>query len=374
MTTRPIELNLANWDLGGPVSQWAYAHTRELFPTMALMPGHSATDLVEEPCDVPAMVQKQLDSGLVDAAVVLMNGRIVHRSPDHAERPRLLMSVSKVISSLLIGLLEARGDLRYEESIHTFIPDLGDQWRTCRLLDVLDMASGVVCPEVGDPGAYLDPSHPFFQFEASLGWRPRERSTTPYELLLGLDRVGDPGTTFAYTSVNTFLLAWVVEAVTGSSYADAVQHLMWDHLALGDEAALALSAAGTAVAYGGLIMTTTDLARLGTAFTPSGPTIGHQLTVPAAYLEMLGRPRPWATSQGHRPARPAGQWNWVTPEGDMFKSGFGGQGLFVSPRRNIVIAFTGTPNVEGCTNDLAQLCPAWADSLTVAGEPFGVVG
>jgi hypothetical protein len=47
----------------------------------------------------------------------------------------------------------------------------------------------------------------------------------------------------------------------------------------------------------------------------------------------------------------------------MFKSGFGGQGVFISPSRDIVIAFTGTPGNGGSTNRLGQLCQDWASSL-----------
>jgi CubicO group peptidase (beta-lactamase class C family) len=36
--------------------------------------------------------------------------------------------------------------------------------------------------------------------------------------------------------------------------------------------------------------------------------------------------------------------------GDLFKGGFGGQGLYVSPARDLVIAFTGTPRQDGSVN------------------------
>jgi hypothetical protein len=55
-------------------------------------------------------------------------------------------------------------------------------------------------------------------------------------------------------------------------------------------------------------------------------------------------------------AHPAGQWNLVYPDRDMFKSGFGGQGLYISPARDIVIAFLGVPDEHGRTNELGQLC------------------
>jgi hypothetical protein len=36
------------------------------------------------------------------------------------------------------------------------------------------------------------------------------------------------------------------------------------------------------------------------------------------------------------------QWDAVTDEGDLFKGGFGGQLLYISPRKDVVIAYVGT--------------------------------
>ncbi len=361
---RPGELTLGNWDLGGTVSAWSYAHADELFPAGRLVPGRPALTLEDDLPEAPIAIEEELRSGLVESAVALRHGRIAYHGPTPANRPRLLMSVSKVVPSLLIGILVDQGIVDYANPISEYLPQLGQQWDGCRLLDVLDMASGVACPEVGDSGAYLDPKHPFFQFEASLGWRPQTRPDSPFELALSYDRVGQPGTAYDYTSVNTFLLAWVIETVTGDRFTEVVQQRVWDQLALTRDAAWAVNDAGTAVAHGGLIMSTEDLARFGTVFTPSGGVLGHDLVVPASYMGVLRRPRsfraPWTPAH----AWPAGQWNWVTTEGDMFKSGFGGQGLFISPTRDVVIAFTGTPGADGTTNHLGRMCQEWADSLT----------
>ncbi|MFZ2016817.1 MAG: serine hydrolase domain-containing protein [Nocardioides sp.] len=361
--SRPEELTLSNWDLGGPISAWSYAHADQLFPTLPLFPGRAPVGLAGSSRTVPAAVVRELESGLVESAVVLLHGQVAHSGPSVAGRPRLLMSVTKVIASLIIGILADRGDVDYDQPIGRYVARLGPQWEGCRLVDVLDMASGVVCPEVGDPGSYLDPQHPFFQFEASLGWRPATKADSPFDLVSSYDRVGEPGAELAYTSVNTFLLAWVVETVTDLSYIEAVQQLVWDQLALTDRAAWTVNHSGTAVAHGGLIMTTEDLARLATVFTPSGRALGHGLAVPASYTDMLHEPRNLRTPWTPEGAWPAGQWNWITPDGDMFKSGFGGQGVFISPSRDIVIAFTGTPGIGGTTNRLGELCQDWASSL-----------
>jgi hypothetical protein len=44
------------------------------------------------------------------------------------------------------------------------------------------------------------------------------------------------------------------------------------------------------------------------------------------------------------------QWNHAMADGDLFKGGFVGQGPCVSPARDLVIAFAGTPRADGSVN------------------------
>ena len=44
------------------------------------------------------------------------------------------------------------------------------------------------------------------------------------------------------------------------------------------------------------------------------------------------------------------QWNFALPDGDLFKGGYGGQGLYVSPQRDLVIAFAGIPRADGSSS------------------------
>ncbi len=54
-------------------------------------------------------------------------------------------------------------------------------------------------------------------------------------------------------------------------------------------------------------------------------------------------------------------------DGDLFKGGFGGQGLYVSPARDLVIAFAGTPQADGSTNLLRWYSRRLARSLPLTG-------
>src|SRR4051812_48119115 len=81
-SVRPRELNLANWDLGGPVSQWSYWHAEDLFPSERLEP-KTPVDSDDRPVAASAASElaDDLRSGLVSAITILVGGRTVFRWP-----------------------------------------------------------------------------------------------------------------------------------------------------------------------------------------------------------------------------------------------------------------------------------------------------
>ena len=70
--------------------------------------------------------------------------------------------------------------------------------------------------------SYTNPSRKHYQYEASLGWLPKVDGLPPsvieedtYAFLATLGRKAEPGTVWEYASVNTMMLAWIAEEVTG---------------------------------------------------------------------------------------------------------------------------------------------------------------
>ncbi len=390
---RPADLTLANWDAGGEPSTWAYRNAGQLFPHVEVAPAGAAAELQPDELesvgrlrvDRPSMPVISLDDYLVEAPVdgmaVVHRGRIVYeRYPRMGAGDRhLLMSVSKVFVSVLVGILERRGLLDVSQPIDSLVPELaGSGWSGVPVIDVLDMASGIGCLEVDDPGAYDDPRACFYQFEASLGWRPgpHPQSASTYEFVARLPSHRRSGEVYEYTSVNTFALTWLIERVTGHRFDDVLGREIWSRGGFEAPAQLCTSSSGAPVSHGGISTTLRDLARFGMLFTPSRRRIvtteivddddvaairarcRPHLLQPADF-EALARIAP-----GYELPRCASrQWNFVWDDGDMFKGGFGGQGLYVSPARDLVIAFFGTPAADGSTNRLRWICRRLATTL-----------
>jgi CubicO group peptidase (beta-lactamase class C family) len=286
----------------------------------------------------------------------------------------LLMSVTKAFTSAVIGILEGRGLLDLSRPVDTVLPELaGSGWAGVTGQDVLGMASGIDCPEVGSPGAYTDPGHPYYRFEASLGWRPGPETST-YSLVAGLGAARPPGRVYEYTSVNTFVLSWLAERVTGLPFAEVLRREIWSAAGFEAPAQLCTSASGAPASHGGLSATLRDLARFGMLFTPSGRLIAD---APVICAEDLRRIRPRrdldraetdvapeaAAAYGGALPPPGRQWDFVLDDGDLFKGGFGGQGLYVSPSRDLVIAFAGTPGEDDSVNLLRWFSRSLALSL-----------
>jgi len=101
----------------------------------------------------------------VNGVVIAEGGRIVlERYPRMCSFDRhLLMSVSKIFVSTVAGILEDRGLVDVRSGIERYLPALKDSpWDGVSVLDVLDMASGIDCPEEGIDDAYSNPDQPYY--------------------------------------------------------------------------------------------------------------------------------------------------------------------------------------------------------------------
>jgi len=375
--SRPPGVTLSNWDLGGEPSAWAYLHAGELFPAAEIPsagPGvaleHAEADQIRQfPVQPGVSLEEYVTSGPVSGIVVVWRGRIAfERYPRMRPGQRhLLMSVTKAFTSAVAGILEQGGVLDLRQPVDALIDELaGSGWAGVRGTDVLAMASGIDCLEIDTPGGYDDPAHPFYRFEASLGWRPAPDEPMPsaYQVVAALPSHRPPGEAYEYTSVNTFVLSWLIERATGLPFAEVLAREIWQRAGFEAPALLCGSAAGAPASHGGLSATLRDLARFGMLFTPSARIVSDYPVISQQHLRQIqaerrpelhraqGSPLPGYMTEAYGPVLPPAsrQWNFAMADGDLFKGGFGGQGLYVSPARDLVIAFAGTPRQDGTVN------------------------
>jgi CubicO group peptidase (beta-lactamase class C family) len=388
------ETTLLNWPNGGDVMRYAFLHMAEFFPHALIHRSGPIAELSVDPHDgvrdFPTETRLgsltlddyvQHPESTVDGLVIVRSGRIVYESYPRM-RPfdkHMYMSVAKVFASTAVAILQDRGLIDVDAPVETYLPELAESgWTGAPVIDVLDMASGTACLEMTD-GAYSVPSHLYYQYEASLGWvvaTDRTMSSTR-EYVASLERARPPGEAYEYTSPNTFVLSWLVEEVSGLPYAEFLTQEIWSKMGAESDALIAISRLGEPASHGGMSSTLRDLARFGLLFTPSWHAVASERVISPQYLTAIqdgGRPEIYDAGDGHQQTATFApgdnarhntyQWDFVMPDGDFHKGGYGGQGLYISPSRDLVIAFFGTADASMRSHDLKAIARNLAVSQT----------
>ncbi|MDQ3549231.1 MAG: beta-lactamase family protein [Chloroflexota bacterium] len=377
------EFTLRNWIEPGEMMRYAFLNTPEFMPHAIIHRDGPISMLAEAPREGLAgtpirtplgtlPLDEYVRRGPVNGVVILHRGSIVYeRYPRmHRTDKHLLMSVSKVFAGTLIAILEDRGQIDTRATVETYLPELrGSGWEGVRVRDVLDMASGIDCDELA-PEAYHDTDSAYYPFEESLGLIPTfpgSRYST-WEYVATLGRARPPGEAFDYTSVNTFVLSWLAERITNRPFADLVSEEIWSRIGAESDALISSSRCGAVAAHGGMTVRLRDLARFGLLFTPSWQVTADTPIVSERYLKEIidgGRSEIFDKGVWGRraieqlaPARPrhnSYHWDFVMPNDDFYKGGFGGQGLYISPTNDLVIAFVGTMVEAGQANTMMSI-------------------
>lgn len=295
--------------------------------------------------------------GTVDGFIVIHRGEVAFEA-----YPRMRSfdkhhwwSVRKALVGTLVAMLEDEGKVDSSSPVETYIPQLnGTAWEGIPVIDLLDMASGTSGVEADDPDALTGEVSRFFRYEASVGNRPLPGNTpeSTYDYVAALPTHRPNGEAYEYATVNTFILTWLAENIANQPFAEAVSQMLWRKIGAESDAVLMVSKRG---ASSTINSTLRDLGRFGLLFTPSWKTVSKEPLVSDAYLQKIqegGRPEIFAKAAAGKttlqmladdpPSHNTYQWDFVMPDGDFFKAGHCGQGLYISPGRDLVIAYFGS--------------------------------
>jgi len=229
---------------GGEMSRYLYLHFPEFFPHTVITRGGVIREL---PLNLRKDVSNYIttiDSGkqtlhdyvhnsLTDGVIIIHKSKIVFE-----EYPRMMptdkhlyFSVSKTFVSTLIAILEDRSMIDVSKPIEHYMPELKDSgWEGIPVIDILDMSSGINCREM-EEGARDNPETCFQKFQAAFGFPNLETALeNPVEFLQTMERFESNGEKMDYTSINTWLLGWLVERVSGKSFSDMMATEIWQKM------------------------------------------------------------------------------------------------------------------------------------------------
>ena len=360
------------WNVNGEDMAWNNKNLNRIFPTVNVYRAGPVRELERRPMAAIANYEIDTPGGPVRFAdflngdlstcmgiVILHRGKIVFEDYPRMqpyERP-IYWSVTKVLVSAVVSILEDRGQVEIDKPIETYIPELTESsYAGITVRNILDMATGVDCPE-----EYYDTSSCYYRLMETTGeafWT-EDSEDNPYEYIAGLkvEKYAEQGTSFEYGSINTYILGWLVEKLTGMPFQDAFSREIWTRIGAESDAAFLAPRYGVPMFAGGFLGRLRDVARFGLLFTPSSTVVTARKIISDKHIEMLkygGRPELLANA---RLGAPDGikektikhnvyQWDLVFANNDVFKGGWAGQGLLVNPDRDLVAVWTGYFNED----------------------------
>lgn len=342
-----------------PNVRWAAQHLRELGPTAAIWRGGGAPSALPAAArQLPDTLAFADDKGApttladwqkatyTDGLLVLHQGRVVYERYHtglQPQQPHVLWSMSKSLVGLLVTELIQEGAIDASARIARYLPELATSaWADATVQQALDMTTGVKYAE-----DFADPGSGIFQYLAAAGLQPARPGSnvakSMAEHLPTVQKEGEHGTAFAYKSVDTEVLGWLLQRVTGKSYATLLSERIWSKLGAQEDAYVCADANGGQVTSVGVNATLRDLGRLGEMLRANGRFNGQQIVSPATVAELRKGADPTQFSKAPGTAMRAGysyhnQW-WVPHDADstLEAKGLMGQHIHINPAAELVV-------------------------------------
>jgi hypothetical protein len=261
-------------------------------------------------------------------------------------------------------MLVAEGKLDENALVTRYIPELrGTAFGDATVRQVLDMTTGLKYSE-----NYADPTAEVWQYVRAGGILPRPPGysgpTSFYAFLRTLQKEGEHGQAFAYKTVNTDVLGWLIRRASGQTVGTLLSERIWQKLGAEQDAYLLIDSEGTEFAGGGFNPSLRDMVRFGEMIRLGGRFNGQQI-VPTAVIDGIRR------GGGKAEFAKAGfklleGWSyrdmwWVShnEHGAFAARGIHGQVIYIDPKAEMVIArFASHPLAANANLDPTSL-PAY---------------
>lgn len=286
----------AEWDRA-PWNRWTFQHVREMLPTAQVWRGAGPAsplpvalrDINEVGFEIDGRYEtigSFLHTSYADGFLALHRGAVVaeyYLNGMTARTPHLSQSVAKSIVGTVAGILAGRGVIDLAMPVTAYMPELeATAYRGATVQHVLDMTSGVVFDET-----YTALDSHMARLDVASGWKDNPDPSWPrnvWQLILGLTEAECPhGASFRYRSIETDVLAFVLQRVTGTSIAELVSRELWAPMGAEEDAYFTVDPAGYGLADGGFNATLRDYGRFALMHLDNGWINGRQV-VPASWL------------------------------------------------------------------------------------------
>jgi CubicO group peptidase (beta-lactamase class C family) len=264
-------------------------------------------------------------------------------------------SVAKSFTSTLVGAAIRDGAIAsLNDPVTRYIPALaGSGYDGVTVEQLLTMRSGVRWNE-----NYTDPQSDVALFNAQ---RPEGDVDAVTAYMRRLPRAHAPGTRWNYNTGETNLIGVLVERATGRRLSDYAREKIWVPAGMEADGAWLYNESGREISGCCMSMRLRDYARFGQFVLEGGRNI-----VPEGWFTRAGRRQ----ADIGRPGFGYGYQWWTVDDGSFAAQGIFGQGIFIDPTRQLVVASIGNwPTAQD--RERAMLRQAFYQALQAAVDAEG---
>ncbi|MGF1456038.1 MAG: serine hydrolase domain-containing protein [Alphaproteobacteria bacterium] len=278
--------------------------------------------------------------------LVLKDGQVITERYAHGATPGSLLtswSVAKSFTSTLVGIALKKGLIdSLDDPFGKYIPALKDKaYGAVSIRHALQMSSGIKFNErYGDGDSDVNKlfTGGMITYETRLN-----------DYMAARPQAEEPGTRFNYSTGETQIIGWLVQAVSGQTVSDFMSRELWQKLGAEHDAQwLVDQRGGDAMEMTGccLNISLRDYARFGLLMAQDGMWEGERL-LPEGWVAEATQPQ--SAQVAHGALDPEGvyplgygyQW-WSLPGPDkaFTAQGVYGQFVYVNPAKGVVAALT----------------------------------
>ncbi len=364
-----------------PALRYSVCHMREFFPTVnvpcaqrqrsqfTVQLDPKIDELTFKPWEAPdSMTWKEsLEKNYTDGIIILHQGRIVYEKYFGELRPDGLhaaMSVSKTYTGTLGALLVAEGLLDENKFCQDYVPELrGSGFGDATIRQVLDMTTAIQYSE-----DYADPKAEIWSFSLAGNPFPKpagyDGPANYHDYLKTVKKQGEHGSVFAYKTVNTDVMGWIISRVLNQPLAQVLSQKIWQPIGANFDGYYQIDGSGIAFAGGGFNANLRDMAKFGEMIRKDGYYHGRQI-LPARVIADIkqGGDREAFKKSVYKKLENWSYRNmwWMTHnEHAAFAArGVYGQTIYIDPKAEMVLVrFASHPVAKNSANDPYSL-PAY---------------
>jgi CubicO group peptidase (beta-lactamase class C family) len=279
--------------------------------------------------DVDAYMAKQRNAGLI----IVQDGKIrleKYALGYEATGRWTSFSVAKSFTSTLVGAAVKDGYIKsLDDKVTVYIPGLkGSAYDDVSVKQLLTMTSGVKWNE-----DYTDPKSDVALFNLQ---KPVAGEDITVSYMKTLPREAPAGSKWVYKTGETNLIGVLVSSATGKTLSAYLSEKVWKPFGMEQDAVWMLGATGHEISGCCMSASLKDYARFG-QFMLNGGVAGGQKVLPDDWIASA------TTKQTgiDIPGRGYGYQWWTNDDGSYAAQGIFGQGIFIDPKRKLVVASNG---------------------------------